>query len=178
MVNINAITPRRDLRLRREIMKNDEVNGYVYINDIPFTETELTVRVFDVLSEWDFQSKIHDDRSILYDFVRDFEMTNHLRHAYSVIESRSTSNIVCMMVTKTLREIANINESTDDIEVVTDMIVKLKDKQLTKTCLPFGRDVLSQVSHAIRPLRSYLEKLKECMLADGRRVQDIVDGKV
>lgn len=178
MVNVNAITPRRDLRLRREIMKYDEVNGYVYINDIPFTETESTVRVFNVLSDWDFQSKIYDDRSILYDFIRDSEITNHLRHAYTVIESRSTSNIVCMMVTKTLRELADIGESTDDTEFVKDMIVKLKDKQLTKTCLPFGRDVLSQVSHAIRPLRSYLEKLKECMLSDEKRVQNIVNGKV
>ena len=173
MVNKNAITPRRDLRLRREIMKFDEVNGYVYINDIPFTNSELTVRVFDVLSEWDFQSKIHDDQSILWDLIRDTETTSHLRSAYNSIESRSTSNIVCMMVTKTLRELGDIVESTDDIEVVKNMIVKLKDDKVKRECIPFGPDVSIQVSQALRPLRYYLEEMQKCMLADKKRLQNI-----
>ena len=51
MVNVHAITPRRELKLRREIMKYDEINACVNINDISFIKTELMVRVFDVLSD-------------------------------------------------------------------------------------------------------------------------------
>mgnify|MGYP000860646540 CR=1 FL=1 len=174
MVNVHAITPCRDLRLRRKIMKCDEVNGCVYINDISFNDTELTTRVYDILSDWDFQSKIRDHGSILYDLIRDSETTTHLRNAYNVIESCSNDNIVCMMVTNTLKELGDIIESTDSIKVVENMIVKLKDDRLTKKCLPFGRDVLSQVLEALRPIRCYLEKLKERMLVDEKRVQDIV----
>lgn len=174
MVNVNAITPCRELKLRREIMKCDEFNGCVYINDISFNDTELTTRVYDILSDWDFQSKIRDRGSILYDLIRDSETTTHLRNAYNVIESCSNDNIVCMMVTNTLKELGDIIESTDSIKVVENMIVKLKDDRLTKKCLPFGRDVLSQVLEALRPIRYYLEKLKERMLVDEKRVQDIV----
>lgn len=174
MVNVHAITPRRELKLRREIMKYDEINACVNINDISFIKTELMVRVFDVLSDWDFQSKIRDYGSILYDLIRDSEMTSHLRNAYNVIESCSTNSIVYIMVTSTLRELGDIIESTDSIKVVENMIVKLKDDRLTEKCLPFGRDVLSQVLEALRPIRCYLEKLKEHMLTDEKRVQDIV----
>lgn len=86
MVNVNAITTRRELKLRREILVWNELNACKYINGVGFREQGLTNIVFTILSHWDFQSKLYDDESILYDLIRDSKMTYQLQYACRWLE--------------------------------------------------------------------------------------------
>lgn len=84
MVNVNAITTRRELKLRREILVWNELNTCKYINGVSFREQGLTNIVFTILSHWDFQSKLYDDESILYDLI-------YLRQTVYIVRLNTTT---------------------------------------------------------------------------------------
>ena len=50
MVNKNAITKRRGLQLRREIMVCDEKNEREYINRVTFNKATHVIAVLDILN--------------------------------------------------------------------------------------------------------------------------------
>ena len=55
MVNVNAITTRRELKLRREILVFDKMCGSIQINGVNFYDDEIADVVFVILNHWDFQ---------------------------------------------------------------------------------------------------------------------------
>ena len=172
MVNVNAITPRRELQLRREIMVWDTIIKTGTINGIPFTDGKVVFAVFKVLLYWDFQSKLHGDNSILFDLIRDSKLTSLLGYAlgYATRDEDYPSM-------ELLLPLGEIGEELDDMSIMTNIIDKLSDKQINDTFYPW-RDkpwVNDKYRRAMFDIRRYLGQLQRNMIDDEKRVRDIVE---
>lgn len=175
MVNINAITPRRELKLRREILVWNEMNGCWYINGVSFYEEELANVVFDILLHWDFQSKLYNDESILYDLIRDSKMTYHLQDACRLMNITGRSHLHLQAIVRTLMSLGDNIEGVNDIEVIDSMIEKLDGEKVYRANFRYDVDARIRIPQALKPIKNYLEDLKNNMLSDEYLVQDIVE---
>ena len=172
MVNVNAIAPRRELKLRREIMVWDAITKTGTINGIPFADGKVVFTVFKVLLYWDFQSKLHGDNSILFDLIRDSKLTSLLGYAlgYATRDEDYPSM-------ELLLPLGEIGEELDDMSIMTNIIDKLSDKQINDTFYPW-RDkpwVDDKYRRAMFDIRRYLEQLQRNMIDDEKRVRDVVE---
>lgn len=174
MVNVNAITPRRELKLRREILVWNELNTCKYINGVSFREQGLTNIVFTILSHWDFQSKLYDDESILYDLIRDSKMTYQLQYACRLVGVVGIRHIHVQALVRTLMSLSDNVKLANDVDVIDGMIEKLCVEKIVKDNFGFDADARIRLEQALKPICNYLEDLKNNMLADEMRVSDIV----
>lgn len=174
MANVNAITPRRELKLRREILVWNELNTCKYINGVSFREQGLTNIVFTILSHWDFQSKLYDDESILYDLIRDSKMTYQLQYACRLIGVVGIRHIHVQALVRTLMSLSDNVKLDNDVDVIDGMIEKLCVEKIVKDNFGFDADARMRLEQALKPICNYLEDLKNNMLADEMRVSDIV----
>lgn len=177
MVNKNAITKRRGLQLRREIMVCDEKNEREYINGVTFNKATHVRAVLDILNHWDFQSKLHNDESILYDLIRDSEMTNHLQHACRSMDVVGYKDCVFLCIARSLLELSDNIENDDDVAVIDEMIAKLDAEKIARANFRFDVDAKLRITQALTPVRNYLEKLKNNMVSDEMKVKDIVESE-
>lgn len=174
MVNVNAITTRRELKLRREILVWNELNACKYINGVSFREQGLTNIVFTILSHWDFQSKLYDDESILYDLIRDSKMTYQLQYACRLVGVVGIRHIHVQALVRTLMSLSDNVKFDNDVNVIDGMIEKLCVEKIVKDNFGFDADARIRLEQALKPICNYLEDLKNNMLADEMRVSDIV----
>lgn len=174
MVNVNAITTRRELKLRREILVWNELNACKYINGVSFREQGLTNIVFTILSHWDFQSKLYDDESILYDLIRDSKMTYQLQYACRLVGVVGIRHIHVQALVRTLMSLSDNVKLDNDVNVIDGMIEKLCVEKIVKDNFGFDADARIRLEQALKPICNYLEDLKNNMLADEMRVSDIV----
>lgn len=174
MVNVNAITPRRELKLRREILVWNELNTCKYINGVSFREQGLTNIVFTILSHWDFQSKLYDDESILYDLIRDSKLTYQLQYACRLVGVVGIRHIHVQALVRTLMSLSDNVKLDNDVDVIDGMIEKLCVEKIVKDNFGFDADARIRLEQALKPICNYLEDLKNNMLADEMRVSDIV----
>ena len=174
MVNVNAITTRRELKLRREILVWNELNTCKYINGVSFREQGLTNIIFTILSHWDFQSKLHDDESILYDLIRDSKMTYQLQYACQLVGVVGIRHIHVQALVRTLMSLSDNVKLDNDVDVIDGMIEKLCVEKIVKDNFGFDADARIRLEQALKPICNYLEDLKNNMLADEMRVSDIV----
>ena len=174
MVNVNAITTRRELKLRREILVWNELNTCKYINGVSFREQGLTNIVFTILSHWDFQSKLYDDESILYDLIRDSKMTCQLQHACQLVGVVGIRHIHVQALVRTLMSLSDNVKLDNDVDVIDGMIEKLCVEKIVKDNFGFDADARIRLEQALKPICNYLEDLKNNMLADEMIVSDIV----
>lgn len=174
MVNVNAITSRRELKLRREILVWNELNTCKYINGVSFREQGLTNIVFTILSHWDFQSKLYDDESILYDLIRDSKMTYQLQYACQLVGVVGIRHIHVQALVRTLMSLSDNVKLDNDVDVIDGMIEKLCVEKIVKDNFGFDADARIRLERALKPICNYLEDLKNNMLADEMRVGDIV----
>lgn len=174
MVNKNAITKRRGLQLRREILVWNELNACKYINGVGFREQGLTNIVFTILSHWDFQSKLYDDESILYDLIRDSKMTYQLQYACQLVGVVGIRHIHVQALVRTLMSLSDNVKLDNDVDVIDGMIEKLCVEKIVKDNFGFDTDARIRLEQALKPICNYLEDLKNNMLADEMRVSDIV----
>lgn len=177
MVNVNAITPRRELKLRREILEFDKMYSEVRINSVSFYEDEQAGVVLDILNHWDFQSKLHNDESILYDLIRDSKMTYHLQDACKLMDLVGRCHLHFQAIVRTLMSLGDNIESDNDIEVINHMIEKLDGEKVYKDNFRYDVDARIRIPQALNPIRNYLEDLKNNMLGDEMRVRDIVESE-
>lgn len=177
MVNVNAITPRRELKLRRDILAFDRMCGDVRINSVSFYEDEQANVVLDILKHWDFQSKLHNDESILYDLIRDSEMTSHLQHACRSMDVVGYKDCVFLCIARSLLELSDNIENDDDVAVIDEMIAKLDAEKIARANFRFDVDAKLRITQALTPVRNYLEKLKNNMVSDEMKVKDIVESE-
>lgn len=174
MVNVNAITTRRELKLRREILVWNELNTCKYINGVSFREQGLTNIVFTILSHWDFQSKLYDDESILYDLIRDSKMTYQLQYACQLVGVVGIRHIHVQALVRTLMSLSDNVKLDNDVDVIDGMIEKLCVEKIVKDNFGFDADARIRLERALKPICNYLEDLKNNMLADEMIVSDIV----
>lgn len=175
MVNVNAITTRRELKLRREILVFDKMCGSVQINGVSFYEDEIADVVFVILNHWDFQSKLHNDESILYDLIRDSKMTYHLQDACKLMNIIGRSHLHLQAIVRTLMSLGDSIESDDDIEFINSMIEKLDGEKVYKDNFRYDVDARIRIPQALNPIRNYLEDLRNNILGDEMHVRDIVE---
>lgn len=175
MVNVNAITTRRELKLRREILVWNEFNTCKYINGVSFREQVLTNIVFTILSHWDFQSKLYDDESILYDLIRDSKMTYQLQYACQLVGVVGIRHIHVQALVRTLMSLSDNVKLDNDVDVIDGMIEKLCVEKIVKDNFGFDADARIRLERALKPICNYLEDLKNNMLGDEMHVRDIVD---
>ena len=174
MVNINAITSRRELKLRREILVWNKLNTCKYINGVSFYEEGLTNIVFDILLHWDFQSKLYNDENILYDLIRDSKMTYQLQHACQLVGVVGLRHIHVQALVRTLMSLSDNVELDNDVDVIDGMIEKLYVEKIVRDNFGFDADARIRLELALKPIKNYLEDLKNNMLYDEIRVSDIV----
>lgn len=174
MVNVNAITSRRELKLRREILVWNKLNTCKYINGVSFYEEGLTNIVFDILLHWDFQSKLYNDENILYDLIRDSKMTYQLQYACQLVGVVGLRHIHVQTLVRTLMSLSDNVELDNDVDAIDDMIEKLYVEKIVRDNFGFDADARIRLERALRPIRDYLEDLKNNMLYDEIRVSDIV----
>jgi hypothetical protein len=174
MVNVNAITTRRELKLRREILVFDKMCGSVQINGVSFYEDEIADVVFNILNHWDFQSKLHNDESILYDLIRDSKMTYHLQDACKLMNIIGRSHLHLQAIVRTLLSLSDNVDDCNDIEVIDRMIEKLDGEKVYKDNFQYDVDARIRIPQALNPIRNYLEDLKNNMLGDEMHLRDIV----
>lgn len=174
MVNVNAITTRRELKLRREILVWNELNTCKYINGVSFREQGLTNIVFTILSHWDFQSKLYDDESILYDLIRDSKMTYQLQYACRLVGVVGIRHMHVQALVRTLMSLSDNVKLDNDVDVIDGMIEKLCVEKIVKDNFGFDADARIRLEQALKPICNYLEDLKNNMLADEMAVSDIV----
>lgn len=177
MVNVNAITPRRELKLRREILEFDKMYSEVRINSVSFYEDEQADVVLDILNHWDFQSKLHNDESILYDLIRDSKMTYHLQDACKLMDLVGRGHLHFQAIVRTLMSLGDNIESDNDIEVINHMIEELDGEKVYRDNFRYDVDARIRIPQALNPIRNYLEDLKNNMLSDEMKVQDIVESE-
>lgn len=175
MVNVNAITTRRELKLRREILVFDKMCGSVQINGVSFYEDEIADVVFVILNHWDFHSKLHNDESILYDLIRDSKMTYHLQDVCKLMDIIGRSHLHLQAIVRTLMSLGDSIESDDDIEVINSMMEKLDGEKVYKDNFRYDVDARIRIPQALNPIRNYLEDLRNNMLVDEMHVRDIVE---
>lgn len=175
MVNVNAITTRRELKLRREILVWNELNTCKYINGVSFHEEVLTNIVFDILSHWDFQSKLYDDKSILYDLIRDSKMTYQLQYACQLVGVVGLRSIHVQALVRTLMSLSDNVKLDNDVDVIDGMIEKLCVEKIVKDNFGFDADARIRLERALKPICNYLEDLKNNMLGDEMHVRDTVE---
>lgn len=175
MVNVNAITTRRELKLRREILVFDKMCGSVQINGVSFYEDGIADVVFVILNHWDFQSKLQNDESILYDLIRDSKMTYHLQDACKLMNIIGRSHLHLQAIVRTLMSLGDSIESDNDIEVINSMIEKLDGDKVYKDNFQYDVDARIRIPQALNPIRNYLEDLRNNMLGDEIHVRDIVE---
>lgn len=175
MVNVNTITTRRELKLRREILVFDKMCGSVQINGVSFYEDEIADVVFVILNHWDFQSKLHNDESILYDLIQDSKMTYHLQDACKLMNIIGRSHLHLQAIVRTLMSLGDGIESDNDIEVINSMMEKLDGEKVYKDNFRYDVDARIRIPQALNPIRNYLEDLRNNMLGDEMHVRDIVE---
>ena len=177
MVNVNTITTRRELKLRREILVFDKMCGSVQINGVSFYEDEIADVVFVILNHWDFQSKLHNDESILYDLIRDSKMTYHLQDACKLMDIIGRSHLHLQAIVRTLMSLGANIESDNDTEVINHMIEKLDGEKVYRDNFRYDVDARIRIPQALNPIRNYLEDLKNNILSDEMKVKDIVESE-
>ena len=175
MVNVNAITTRRELKLRREILVWNKLNTCKYINGVSFYEEGLTNIVFDILLHWDFQSKLYNDENILYDLIRDSKMTYQLQYACQLVGVVGFRHIHVQALVRTLMSLSDNIELDNDVDVINSMIEKLYVEKIVRDNFGFDADARIRLEKALKPICDYLEDLKNNMLSDEYLVQDIVE---
>lgn len=175
MVNVNAITTRRELKLRREILVFDKMCGSVQINGVSFYEDEIADVVFVILNHWDFQSKLHNDESILYDLIRDSKMTYQLQYACQLVGVVGIRHIHVQALVRTLMSLSDNVKLDNDVDVIDGMIEKLCVEKIVKDNFGFDADARIRLERALKPICNYLEDLKNNMLGDEMHVRDIVE---
>ena len=175
MVNVNAITTRRELKLRREILVFDKMCGSIQINGVNFYDDEIADVVFVILNHWDFQSKLHNDESILYDLIRDSKMTYHLQDVCKLMDIIGRSHLHLQAIVRTLMSLGDSIGSDNDIKVIECMIEKLDGEKVYKDNFRYDVDARIRLERALKPICNYLEDLKNNMLGDEMHVRDIVE---
>ena len=173
MVNKNAITKRRGLQLRRDVMVCDEKNEREYINGVSFNNSKHVRAVFDILKYWDFQSKLHGDDSVLYDLIRDSELTYHLKqllHYYTYSDNAST---VTAKLTELLKSLGNIDNYDDDAHIIDTMIYKLDSDRTGGVAYEFPRYWWDDVENRLTAMYLYLRKLRNEMAIDEGNVRHL-----
>lgn len=175
MVNVNAITTRRELKLRREILVFDKMCGSVQINGVSFYEDEIADVVFVILNHWDFQSKLHDDESILYDLIRDSKMTYQLQYACQLVRVVGIRHIHVQALVRILMSLSDNVKLDNDVDVIDCMIDKLCVEKIVKDNFGFDADARIRLERALKPICNYLEDLKNNILGDEMHVRDIVE---
>lgn len=177
MVNVNAITPRRELKLRRDILAFDRMCGDVRINGVSFYEDEQADVVLDILNHWDFQSKLQGDNGILYDLIRDSEMTYHLQDACKLMDLVGRGHLHFQSIVRTLMSLGDNIESDNDTEVINQMTEKLDGEKVYRDNFRYDVDARIRIPQALNPIRNYLEDLKNNILSDEMKVKDIVESE-
>lgn len=166
MVNKNAITKRRGLQLRREIMVCDEKDEREYINGVSFNKATHVRAVLDILNHWDLQSKLHGDDSILYDLIRDSEMTYHLKqllHYYTYSDNAITATAE---LTELLKSLGDIDSYDDDVHIIDTMIEKLNPDRTGWALNGLPGYWWDDVETRLAETHLYLRKLRKDMALD------------
>lgn len=163
---MNTTMKRRELKLRREILVCDRIGELEYINGVRFENKEHMRAVLDILSYWDFQSKLRGDDSILYDLIRDSELTYHLNRALSFHEASNSSIEVKDAWKPMLKSLGDIVNSDDDIDVLDSMIRKFDNGDWQEVKASVGKWAWDDVRQLIIPFISYLKGLRNRMVRE------------
>lgn len=172
MVNINTITPRRELQLRRDIMVWDAITKTGTINGILFDNEKVLFSVFKVLLHWDFKSKLHNDSIILHDLIRDSELTSLLRYALGY--TARDENYPSMEL---LLPLGDTGDDMDDMSIMNNMIDELSNSRINDIFyLWINRmGANDKYRRAMYDIRSYLVRLRDNMIGDETLLQEIVE---
>ena len=173
MVNKNAITKRLGLQLRRDIMICEEKNEREYINGVRFNNSKHVQAVFDILKHQDFQSKLHGDDSVLYDLIRDSELTYHLKqllHYYTYSDNASTATA---KLTELLKSLGNIDNYDDDAHIIDTMIYKLDSDRTGGVVYELPRYWWDDVENRLTAMYLYLRKLRNEIAIDECNVRHL-----
>lgn len=170
MVNKNAITKRRGLQLRRDIMVCDEKNERECINGVSFNNATHVRAVLNILNHWDFQSKLHGDDSILYDLIRDSEMTYHLKQILHYYTYSDNASVATMKLTELLKSLSDIDNYDDDAYIIDSMIHKLDPDRTGWVLNGLPRCWWDNVLNSLRATCFYVKKLRDEMSMDECRV--------
>ena len=170
MVNKNAITKRRGLQLRREIMVCDEKNEREYINGVTFNKETHVRAVLDILNHWDLQSKLHGDDSILYDLIRDSEMTYHLKHVLHYYTYSDNAITATAELTELLKSLGDSDNYDDDLHIIDTMIEKLNPDRTGWVLNGLPGYWWDDVEARLAETHLYLRKLRKDMALDEFRV--------
>ena len=161
---VNKTTNEQKLRLNREIMVHDMLNGDVYINGVRFTDRKQVDWVFKVLCNWNSQYNHKVDNSILSDLIHDPSMTYNLQKAFELKGVIGHHRDVADSIIRALTRIGNIT-GDDDIVAINKMINMLDEYGMSK--IEYGDEdvtafdvfIKDYVIKSVRPVKQYLEEL-------------------
>lgn len=162
---VNKTTKEQKLRLNREIIVYDMLNGGAYVNGIRFTNRKRAEWVFKVLGNWNSQYNLKVDNSILGELIYDADMTYNLQKAFELKGVIGHHQLVANSIIRALSRIGNVT-GEDDIDIINKMIDVLSEYRMNR--IKYGDegvdgfDVLIRhyVIKSVKPVKQYLEKLK------------------
>lgn len=161
---VNKTTNEQKLRLNREIMVHDMLDGGAYINGIRFDDRKQADWVFAVLGNWNSQCIRNGGSDILRHLIHDADMTYNLQKALELKGVIGHHRRVADCIIKVLSRIGNV--TGDDDVVVNEMITMLGEEVLNKiTYDDFeenGFYILMKpyVIKSVHPVKRYLEELR------------------
>lgn len=170
MVNKNAITKRRGLQLRRDVMVCDDRNEREYINGVSFNNATHVRAVLNILNHWDFQSKLHGDDSILYDLIRDSEMTYRLKHVLHYYTYSDNASTATAKLTELLNSLGEIDNYDDDAHIIDTMIEKLNPDRTGWLLDGLPGCWWDDVEVQLSGMYLYVTKLRNDMMIDELRI--------
>ena len=165
------------MRLQKDVDYNcDVMLWFVMIRMSVSTLMELVsitqnmCELYLTFYHWDFQSKLQGDDSILYDLIRDSEMTYHLKqilHYYTYSDGASTATA---KLTELLNSLGDIDNYDDDEHVIDTMIEKLNPDRTGWVLNGLPRCWWDDVQTRLAATHLYLRKLRKDMALDEFRV--------
>ena len=101
-------------------------------------------------------------------------MTYQLQYACQLVGFVGLRSIHVQALVRTLMSLSDNVKLDNDVDVIDGMIEKLCVEKIVKDNFGFDADARIRLEQALKPIRNYLEDLKNNMLGDEMRVSDIV----
>ena len=165
---VNKTTNEQKLRLNREIMVHDMLDGGAYINGIRFDDRKQTDWVFAVLGNWNSQCIRNGGSDILRHLIHDADMTYNLQKALELKGVIGHRQRVANSIIRALSRIGHVT-GEDDIDIINKMVDMLSEEGLNKiTYDDFEEDgfyilIRTYIIKSVHPVKRYLEELRSQM---------------
>ena len=165
---VNKTTNEQKLRLNREIMVHDMLDGGAYINGIRFDDRKQADWVFAVLSNWNSQRIRNGGSDTLRHLIHDADMTYNLKKVFELKGVIAHHRRVANSIIKVLSRIGHVT-GEDDIDIIDKMVDMLSEEGLNKiTYDDFEENgfyilIKPYVIKSVHPVKRYLEELRSQM---------------